>query len=773
MKAGTSARPTILLLEIRINGRWLPGIIRAERVSNGRLVLPAETWAEARLNRAGEAIALSDGSSGYALEAAPGLAYSIDTRTLSLDITAPAAAFEATALSLGRRFPLPSGPRQPGAYLSYDASYTGTEGSGPSYGALVEGVAFGRAGALISNVLLRDNPDRQDVIRIDSSWRVDRPGRMDALVFGDTISSAAAWSRPVRYGGIRYARDFDLAPGFITYPIPSISGSAALPSTVDVLINNRRGATSSVQPGPFELTNIPIVTGAGQVQLVVRDLLGRETVISQSYYVAPALLASGLSDFSLEAGSFRENYGARSNDYGSGFGAGTYRLGISDSLTAQVRAEAQRDRGAAGADITVVVDELAVIGLATGYAISDGERGGHYVASVQRTTSQGGASVSIEHFDAGYRQFGETGTQGRLRDPFAAPGDIQFGAIIREPRPRFQLSAQGGIAIGRTLTAGVSYTEQTTWEGDRFSLIGANLGAQFPGNIYLGMYSSKELSAGRTWSGGLTVNVQIDGRHTAVASSVRNAGGQIVNTIQASQAIPGGPGLGWRLAASDDSTQRLLADAAYNAAFGQLTAEANANSRANAVRLGANGSLEWMEGYAFASRRINEGAFAVVHVGDVEGVPVSLSNQVVAVTNQKGIALVTGLLPYQLNALTVNADQLPLDVEIGGVRETVVPYARSGAFVNFPIKRSRNASVILRQPGGAPVPAGALVTVTPGDRTFIVAQRGEVYLMDLAKDNRIDVRWKDGGCTLPIDMPPLQAGDDVMRIAPLTCGAAK
>ncbi len=75
--------------------------------------------------------------------------------------------------------------------------------------------------------------------------------------------------------------------------MPSIAGSAALPSTVDVLINNRRGATSSVQPGPFEITDVPIVTGAGQVQLVVRDLLGRETVISQGYYVAPHVACQG------------------------------------------------------------------------------------------------------------------------------------------------------------------------------------------------------------------------------------------------------------------------------------------------------------------------------------------------------------------------------------------------------------------------------------------------------------------------------------------------
>jgi len=772
VKAAANARHEVLLLEVRVNGRPLSGIIRAERMNGERLVLPTEVWIEARLRQAGNVIELSDGRSGYALEAAPDIVYSIDTSRLLLEITAAATAFETSALSLSQRFPSPSGPRRAGAYLTYDAAYTGVERARPSYGALVEGVVFGSAGALVGNAVARDTEFRKETIRIDTYWRVDRPGRMEALVIGDTISSAAAWSRPVRYGGIRYARDFTLAPGFITYPMPSISGSAALPSTVDVLINNRRAVTSNVQPGPFELTNVPAVTGGGQMQLVVRDLLGRETILNQSYYLAPVLLATGMSDFSFEAGALRENYAVRSNDYGSGFGAGTYRRGITNQLTAQVRAEAQRDRGAAGADIAVVVGEFAVIGIATAYAVSDGERGGHYLASAQRSTRHGGASVSMEHFDAGYRQFGET-RKVQPHDPFTTPGAIHFGAFGREPRLKDRVSAHGGMAIARGVTAGMSFTEQTTWEGDRFLFAGVDAGVRLPGNIYLGLYSSKELSAGKSWSGGITMHAPIGSRSSAAARSARNAAGDVANTVRATQSVPSGRGWGWQVAASDDSAQQLSANTAYNSSYSQLTAEANAGSRANAMRLGANGSLGWMDDYVFASRRIDEGAFAVVRVGDVEGVPVSLSNQEVAVTNRRGVALVTGLLPYQLNALTLNAEHLPLDVEIGGVRETIVPYARSGAFVNFSVKRSRSASVVMRQPDGEPVPAGAVVTVTPGLRKFTVARRGEVYLMDLEQDNSIDVRWQGGGCTLTISVAATVAGGDAQRMEPLTCGAAK
>jgi outer membrane usher protein len=740
----------VLLLDVRVNDKALAGIVRVERLADGRLALPAELWAEARLKPAGEPVTLLDGTRGYALEAAPGVVYKLDRSRLALDITAPAAAFDSTLLSLRDALNAPTPPPL-GAYLNYDLSATRAEHASTRYGALVEVVGFGRWGALVASGVVRADEQTQSTIRLDTYSRTDLPGRMETLVVGDTVGSGGAWSRPVRYGGVRYARDFNLAPGFITYPTPSISGAAALPSTVDVLINNQRSAQSNVQPGPFQLTNVPIVTGAGQMQLVVRDMLGRETIISQSYYIAPLLLARGLSDFSFEAGALRKNYGTRSNDYGSAFGAGTYRLGMTDALTGEVRAEAERDRAAAGAGVAAIAGEFAVVAFAAGYAVSRGERGGHYVASVQRTTPKGGASIAVERFDPGYRQFGAGGF---------------------ESRPKDQVVASGGLAFALGLTAGLSYTQRTTWDGERFSLVGTNVGIALPGNLHVGAYATQALNAGKGFAAGLNLVMPFDDQRMIAASSTRDAAGHVANTVQATQPVPAGPGWGWRVAGSDSETQRVQAGTTYNSNVAQFTADANAGRDANAVRLGANGSVGRMSGLAFASRRIDQGAFAVVHVGNLEGVPVSLSNQVVAVTNSKGLALVTGLLPYQLNQLTLDADLLPFDVEIGGIRETVVPYARSGAFVNFPVKRSRDALVVLQQPDGAPVPAGAHVKMTPGHQEFILARRGEVYLLDLSDDNRIEVRWKEGGCALVLKMAPVVPGAAPPRIGPLVCGGA-
>lgn len=237
------------------------------------------------------------------MESVPGLTYNLDRGRLALTITAPAAAFAGSAIDDGRGGESPPNLSPPGFYFNYDTSVTSVDRRYDSYGAFVEGVVFNGWGSAVAGMILRGDRQSDEAIRTETFWRKDLPGPMETLVLGDTVGSGGAWSRPVRYGGVRWARDFSLRPGFITMPIPTLSGSAALPSTVDVLINNQLQQSRRVTPGPFELTNVPVVSGAGEINLIVRDLLGRETVVSQSYYLSPHLLAPGLADFPWRPGS--------------------------------------------------------------------------------------------------------------------------------------------------------------------------------------------------------------------------------------------------------------------------------------------------------------------------------------------------------------------------------------------------------------------------------------------------------------------------------------
>jgi outer membrane usher protein len=659
----------------------------------------------------------------------------------------PAEAFEASALASGRGGEAPPNLAPPGFYFNYNLTGTRSADSSISYGAFLEGVAFNSMGSLVTNGVMRGDSNQRELIRADTYLQKDLPGAMETLVMGDTIGSGGAWSRPVRFGGIRWARNFALRPGYFSFPLPSLSGSAALPSTIDVLVNNQRQQSQNIEPGPFALTNVPVVTGAGQVNLVVRDMLGVETLVTQSYYTSPRLLAEGLSDFSFESGLLRENYGSQSNDYSSVFAAGTWRQGLNDILTGEARLELQQHRQATGIEIAGLLGHFAVARAAAAYARTDGEQGGHYLLGLERRSLGGSGSLQGEHFDRSY---------------------TQFGASSSEIRPRDRFTAGYGMPIFKGASAGVSYINQSSWNGDNFQLASANMGLSLPWNMYLNAYASKQLDQDNGWSGGLNLILPLGSQRTVSASSTHDNAGRITNALLASQSVSQGPGLGWRVRTSDDPGQLLQAGGTVNTNYGQLNADANLGKDGTALRLGTNGSIGWLQGLPFATRNIGLGSFAVVKVGDLKDVPVYRSNQIAATTNSSGLALVPNLLPYQKNQITIDPGELPFDVEIKGVKELAMPYARSGMLVEFPVRRSRNALVLLHQANGKPVPGGARVTASPSGLKFIVAKRGQVYLTDLTTDNRIAVQWRDGRCDLAVTLPA--DGPAEPRIGPLTCG---
>jgi outer membrane usher protein FimD/PapC len=89
----------------------------------------------------------------------------------------------------------------------------------------------------------------------------------------------------VPFGDTQWGTNFATQPGFIPFPLPTIIGEAALCSTVDVFSDNANQLSKGLPAGPFTIVNLPVATGAGAVALVLRDLLGREQVVTQPYYV--------------------------------------------------------------------------------------------------------------------------------------------------------------------------------------------------------------------------------------------------------------------------------------------------------------------------------------------------------------------------------------------------------------------------------------------------------------------------------------------------------
>ncbi len=732
-----------LLLALKVNGVPQDTMVRAVRLSDG-LAIPQSNWDEIRLRLpTGSPPRVIDGEQHVLLANAGPLAWRIDEGTQTLEINADASAFVGQRVELSDGKPRVTEPSVWAPFINYDAQWERRARSNSNAAdVLWEAGVFSPHGDFSSTHLSRSGGAN---IRLDTRWQLDDPARLSRWRVGDSISQAGAWGRALRFGGVQWGTDFSLQPGFLSFPLPTLRGEAALPSTLDVYVNNGQRLQSRLQAGPFDLSELPVVTGQGEIRAVVRDLLGREQVVVTPYYVSPSLLKPGLSAYSVEVGALRENYGLVSNRYRQGMASITERRGVTERFTREWRAELSARQQAVGA---------------TGWAMwpSLGTFSASAVASRSRDVGAGwlvGATL-----DRQARDWSGSLQVRRASPRFSQLGQAETGA------PRLVVTAAAGTSWGGH-SVGVSYTRQRGGAFDTH-LAQVNYSRDLGAWGYLGVVAFRDLAGGGKTLG-LSWSRALDSRHSAGVSMQRqSANGTDSSFFQAQvQRNPSfGPGLGYQLVT--ESGNRQMVQAQWQTDYAVLTGGVARRRSEVDTRVGAAGGVAWVDGSLFAGRRI-EGGIAVVDVGGHEGVRVMQDNQIVAHTDARGRAFVTGLRGYQPNRVGVDASDLPMDVELEALEIQVTPAARSAARIDFPVQRGRAASFRVMTLLGQPLPPGALLAVTGAKRSFPVGLEGRTYLAGLADGHsHVVATWPNGRCQFDFQLPPSR-NDDLPDLGVLTC----
>ncbi len=212
-------------------------------------------------------------------------------------------------------------------------------------------------------------------LRLDTAFTYSDTESLLTYRAGDSITGGLNWTRPIRFGGLQVQRNFGIRSDLVTAPLPSFSGSAAVPSTLDVFVNNSKTYTQEVPSGPFQINNLPLVSG-GEARLVLRDATGREVETSMPFYTSPQLLRQGLSYFSMESGVPRLHYGTESDNYvEKAFAAASVRHGLSDWLTLEGHAEMQLDLYNGGAGLVARTGDFGVLSVAASGSSYHGQNG--------------------------------------------------------------------------------------------------------------------------------------------------------------------------------------------------------------------------------------------------------------------------------------------------------------------------------------------------------------------------------------------------------------
>jgi outer membrane usher protein len=749
--ASTAAASDIAVLTVTFEGRTPPGIAYAVR-EGSELLMDVDTLARLGIAYDPSTARQVDGRVLAPLGAVAGLRWSLIEKEQRLVLS-----FEPTSRPLSNiPFGYSTAPRPLtpdwGGYVNYGVYSTpaieGTriEGAGSTLGGSIGASIFGPYGIGATSVLINakttaDVTGSQTVF-LDTNWRWDDLGKLRTLQVGDAIAAPGWWGQAVRFGGVQFSSNYTLQPGFITYPLLAVGGLATAPSTTEVLVNDIRIGNQNVPAGPFSITNIPTITGAGDLNLVVRDAFGQERVISQPFYVAQQLLRPGLTEFSISAGAERLNYGIRNFDYGQGYASAYARTGLTQNLTAEARAEFDQDGATAGLGGDLLVGRVGVVSVGAAFSRVNGASGARYLLGFDR--------------------------QGRLLSFGARATRATSGyAEIGQPLPRVSSSSTAFFRapLGDLGALSLGYTGQRYFTAQPVSVYTASFSRGFVGRAYLTLSLSRYTSSITQTQALALVTVPIDPLTSATASVQSTKSGEDVEhrgEALLQRSLPIGQGFGYYMRANTD---RLLAGGvSYAGPYGQYTLEASDADGATALRASATGAVAWVGRHFIASQSIEQG-FAVVRVGDLGDVRVLQENQEVGRTRGGTLALtqIPALSPIKI---AVDPVSVPMEISLEEVAREVVLLPRTGVLVDFKAMRDRTALVRLVLPSGQPVPVGATVTIDGRAEAFPVGFDGEAFLTRVTERQAITVRFNGSECRVVL---PLDAESAHSNTGPLAC----
>ena len=750
LSGASVAPPEELIVQISMNG--LPQNEGAQvvlREADSTLLFSSEGLRQLRVRLPVKPDRELDGVDYYRLTSIPGVTWTLDEATLGVALKVPAEAFDSSSYT-GRETKRQSAVTPAwGVLFSYDVLGQRSSGTTQEAGSFGLGLS-GPLGVGTTELLARKSRESSDTVRLNSVWTYDRPEHMATWRLGDSISrSGSGWGQSVRFAGLQYATNFATQPGMVLLPQQTVSGSAVIPSTVDVFINNSLVSRQSVPAGPFSISNIPIMAGPGQMQVVVRDQLGREQVVNSSFFGSSFLIRQGLNDFSFEAGALRNNFGVQSNDYGQHFAAATFRRGFTSWFTGEVHGEwGQHGEHAEGVSTALPLAKFGVIN--TTMAHSSSERGAGSL------------------FGIGFlQQAGNTGFA--LNVQKASQSFWQLGLDSDQSMPELVANASMGISLGRVVSLGLGYFRQDYRETDRSPVRLATTGLTFqlPHAVFAGFNASRSLAGDKNIAAGLFVSVPMGHQGSSSVSVQRNttsAGSTLTGVASLQQSLPVGQGLGYQLQVQQDGN--LLAGGTYQSNYGAYSAQVVSQQGQVAGQLSTQGSVLVVGGRVFASRSTND-SYALVHVPGFSNVRVYNGNQLVGLTDNKGYAIVPRLMAYQPNTLSIDEQDLPLDAQVGQLQQVATPWYRSGVMVEFSVTRKLSAEMRIVDANGSPIPAGATAQVQSNDEIFTVADNGRLYLTGLSSQNHMLVEADGQRCQLDFEFK--SSADPLQDLGTLTC----
>lgn len=716
----------------------------------GRLYIDSDVLRAAGLALPGDPLG------DVALDAVAGMHAEYDSQNQQLRLDVPPGWLPDQQVGERTLYPPTDARSSFGALFNYDLYLNDTDDSGTYLAAWNELRMFDSWGTVSSTGQLRRSFNGvtrsgtgDGFLRYDTTWRFTDEQRMLTVEAGDLITAALPWSSSVRLGGLQLSRDFAARPDLVTYPLPAFAGEAAVPTSLELFINGYRTSTTELQPGPYTLTNVPFINGAGEAVVVTTDTLGRQVSTTLPFYVTSSLLQKGLTDYAVAAGSLRRDYGVRDFGYGPGVASASLRHGLSDTFTLEAHAQTAESLMLGGLGTNMRLGQFGVLNAALAQSRLEGNQGQQTALGYQYNSQRLGFSYQRLQRHGDYADLTRIDRR-----------DMQLSRSSEQVTLSLNLNQYGNLGAG--------YFDVRAGDGTRTRLINLSYSRPLWGNSSIYFSANREVGD-RQWAAQAQLVIPFDMTGTLALGIERNKDGQHQQRVNYSRAVPVGTGVGYNLgyATGSDRQAYRQADATWRLQSVQLQAGVYGSSGEMTRWADASGSIVWMDAGLFAANRIDD-AFVVVSTSGYADVPVRYENQPVGRTDKRGHLLVPYSSAYYRGKYEIDPMDLPPDILAPQVEQRVAVRRGSGYLLDFELKQVQAASLELVDGNQRPLSLGSRVRHVQSGAQAVVGWDGLVYLENLQATNRLQVELAGGGqCEVDFTLP--ESTGSIPLIGPLVC----
>lgn len=706
-----------------------------------------------------------DGEAYLALQSLQKATVSLDEKTQVFDILSAPEALGKQAIDL-----LPKNhantlvPKNDSLFFNYRAGFSGGNQTEKTFSLLHEFGMWRDDYLFLTDGAYTAAKSNKQFVRNMSSMVYDKRELFQRNIVGDFFTTTGEFGSVLNLGGLNIAKLYSQQPNFVKHPMANFIGSTALPAEADIYLNGNRIRTQKISPGEFELQNLNYFGGAQDVQVVVKDKLGKTQVFDYKYYFTDDLLQKDLHEYNYGLGLARKDYGVKSFAYENFGGSAYHRYGYSDNLTVGGRAELLAKNFNFGSFASYRLGQAGVV--SANLALSR--------AKEERADAATGNALALRY---AYQSGSFIGSAGLRRFSNAYSPTSGF---TNKDRPQLETELSAGYGSQSLGNFGVTYNGFKKYIGERKSFTTLNYTRAISGkaNLFASYSTASENTTGSAFFIGVAWYPSID--YSASLSSQKRSDAGATTVIDAGRNLPIGEGLGYRVAIERGANASAVAPSGqYNTRVGSISTELRAQNvdgnKTNSYDFAFSGSaLQVGEQYGF-SRTIND-SFGFVQVGDIENVRVYQNNQEIGKTDKLGRVFLPFMGSFVENQISINDKDIPIDYNIVNVDQFVSPNYRSGNLISFSATRIQALTGKLKMRFNDVTDAAEYVEINlvlNGKSTLLsTGRRGEFYAENLAAGNyRASFSFKNHPCEFELSVP--QSTEMLIDLKEVVCEAAR